>query len=630
MRNLKKIIAVVVTLVMLFAITSISASAATAPVFSLRGATEVNFLKEVDNEGDPAQYYELAVYLEDAGEQVDAIQGVITYEPEIFTYKDAVLGSALSSDLNSLNSVDNSIKVQYDESKAETGTIKFVGLSDKAGEWFVIRFRITREEKVGATFALKAYAANKESSASLEVNTKSIASTVVDEELINMEGGAILQKTYGLTNDKYILTGQEYNGEKKALNAVFVNPKTAITEYASWEMGMVEGHDITLTGGTADAVSGKLVMPEFKFFTEAHEGDKTLYYGLTSLFFYLEVPADTEVALKLNNNCYLKDGANQYKTANQKVPFYFMAEGADTWVSKKPTQKDEYNPDNLSTAGVDAAYYVKVPVGFKGVVRVDYENLMGKVNDVSIKDIVTCYSMSFFFAYTAGSTAEGATVKLSMPWLAEEYTEEYNPHAIATHVQADKPTQELTFDVKVDAQMLALKEAALNSEVVEVGTLFMYTKRLAYRELTLNMTDKTGLAKASYTITANDRNEGFESLEDFTVYLKNIRWDAMGVSVSARAYIKFKDGTVIYSRNYHNEFETNAGYARESVIGVALDAIVAGHYNTVLAAKYGYDVDNIKSIATTALSTHNLTSDNRILLLNFIADCYKAPEVVAE
>ncbi len=613
MRNLKKIIAVVVTLVMLFAITSISASAATAPVFSLRGATEVNFLKEVETEGDPAQYYELAVYLEDAGEQVGAIQGVITYEPEIFTYKDAVLGSALSSDLNS---VDNSIKVQYDESEAETGTIKFVGLSEKSGEWFVIRFRITGEEKVGATFALKAYAANKESSASLEVNTKSIASTIVDEELINMEGGAILQKTHGLSSEKHVVDGTLYEGNGTVVNATVAAPKAAIANKNLTTKIDTDGDSVketTVTIGALSASDRTLVglnapiyqfvrsdddrVSEWAFSYNAINYESSniqLNAGADSIFFYVELPeGDEEVYLGATFGMYNTADVMKNLAVTHNIPVYLMWEGENEWVEYRSVQADMYN--------------VPLPQGFKGLVRIDHSAL--KAVDFSLAR-VNLYLRSLDVNTTA---------YMSLPWLAYDFdAATCEAWYFASHEKASEPTQELTFDVKVDAQMLALKEATLKSEVVEVGTLFMYTKRLAYRELTLDMTDKTGLAKASRVL------EDDETLESFTVNLKNIRWDAMGVSVSARAYIKFKDGTVIYSRNYHNEFETNAGYARESVIGVALDAIDAGHYDTVLAAKYGYDVDNINSIATDALSTHKLTGDDRILLLNFIADCYEA------
>ncbi len=369
MRNFKKIIAVVVTLVMLFAIASISASAATAPVFSLRGATEVNFTKAAA-EGESAEYYELAVFLEDADHQVGAIDGVITYDPEVFTFKVAELGAALQV-LEDGNTVENSI---VDDGN---GTIKFVGLSEEVGVWFVLKFSVIAE-KEGVAFGLVARGANAEGTAALEVTTKATSATVTNEEMINMEGGAILQKT-----------------------------------------------------------------------------------------------------------------------------------------------------PNLET----------------------------------------------------------------------------------------EPAQELTFSVKVDPDAVAAAEVK-HGAATDVGVLFMYTKRLNYRELSLNMTDKTGLAQAEQPIEGD--------IADFTVNLANIKWNAMGVSVSARAYIKFTDGTVIYSKNFNNGFETNAGNARESVIGVAVDAVKAGHYDRDKAVSLGYDVANIQAIA----ELNTIVDQDRIDLLSFIADCYKKPETV--
>ena len=630
MRNLKKIIAVVVTLVMLFAITSISASAAAAPVFSLRGATEVNFLKEVETEGDPAQYYELAVYLEDADSQVGAIQGVITYDTEVFSYKAAELGSALKAD--DTNRVDNSIKVQYDESEAETGTIKFVGLSEKAGEWFIIKF-VIKGEKEGAAFGLVARGSNKEGSASLVVNTKSIASTIVDEELINMEGGAILQKTHGLSSEKHIIHGTGYKpeegAEKKVMNATLIRPKVDIVVGQNISSAFSKGANttytvvdstatafdypsvgLTFTSADETVTSGEV---KYNYFTSASATNR-IYANASHIMMYVETPADKVTTFYMQAAQISTDsGSTAYNgTYNGYDPLYCLAVGADEWKTIYPNWQDEYNRAYGATSSGNA-YRFALPAGFKGIICLDNSKFVGYTSHNFLR-------LQMLF----GNVAVGDTVVASIPWITHEFnTTDYEGWYVNTADKAEEPTQELTFDVKVDAEELALKEAALNSKVVEVGTLFMYTKRLAYRELTLDMTDKTGLAKASRVL------EDGETLESFTVNLKNIRWDAMGVSVSARAYIKFKDGTVIYSRNYHNEFETNAGYARESVIGVALDAIDAGHYDTVLAANYGYDVNSIQSIATTALSTHKLTGDDRILLLNFIADCYKAPEVVA-
>lgn len=367
MRNLKKIIAVVVTLVMLFAITSISASAAAAPVFSLFGKTETNLTVAAGAE-ENQEFYELTVYLEDAESQVGAIQGVITYDPTIFVYQAEAseLGAALD---DGYNTVENSLSCD------NNGTIKFVGVANEAGTWYVLRFTVVATGS--ASFGLVAEAANATGTAHLDVSAKALEdATITDEAMINMEGGAILQKT-----------------------------------------------------------------------------------------------------------------------------------------------------PNLET----------------------------------------------------------------------------------------EPAQELTFSVKVDPDAVAAAEVK-HGEATDVGVLFMYTKRLNYRELKIDMADKTGLVHASKAVAADD------AVESFVTKLNNIKWNGMGVSVSARAYIKFADGTVIYSKNFNNVYETNSGYARESVIGVAVDAVNAGEYDAAKADALGYDVDAIKAIVgQTAIS-----GQDRIDLLNFIADCYKA------
>ena len=614
MRNLKKIIAVVVTLVLIFSLASVSVSAATNLKFSLRGATQVGMLDDyLANVGDSKEYYELAVYLDESADgEVGAIQGVITYDTDAFTfeYEKSELGKALEADNAGLNTKENSLLEE------EKGTIKFVGLSNKAGVWYVLRFSIN-DAKTGAIFTLTARGSNAEGTASLTVTPDALSANIVDEtgEIINMEGGAILQKTHGLSSEKkHIINGADYEGDKKVMNATVVCPEFSIADMANAGFTPSSGSTVKLVKNKLnvfdvpgveiareqDAGNGQVQL----VYGAASKKNEGIYTGVNTIFLYVELPENTTADFALTVRFYDTVPHNEIKLANlYNDNIYLLENGTDSWKA--------YSGNGANTT---------LPAGFKGLIRVE-RSALG--NDLAW-DILDVHVIFRNFA-------EGNPIYVSLPWFTNEFnTTEYENWYVATLEQTKEPSQELTFDVKVDAEKLALKAATLGSEVVEVGTLFMYTKRLAYRELTLNMTDTKGLAKASYTITANDRNEGFKSLKDFTVNLKNIRWDAMGVSVSARAYIKFKDGTVIYSRNYHNEFETNAGYARESVIGVALDAISTGHYDTVLAAKYGYNVDNINSIATDALSTHKLIGDDRILLLNFIADCYKAPEVVAE
>ena len=580
MRNLKKIIAVVVTLVMLFALASVSASAATAPVFSLRGATEVS-LTEAAADGESAQYYELAVHLEDADKTVGAIEGVITYDPAVFTYKETALGAALKAD--AANTVENTVDA------TEAGKVKFVGLSTEAGVWFVLRFSIVDEGS--ADFALEAKAANRTGTAYLNVTVNGASTTIVDENMISMEGGAILKNTVGLPNPKNVLTGENYTGDKKGMDAKELTPKTAVTSMPVWNKGLLEGVEFTNSGEETQQINF------------SYRATESIYTGGTELLYYVEVPEGEKVEFELRANFseYITvDGKTQKYTFignNYDANFLLLKDGETEWKTLKANK-----------------YKLELEEGFKGLIRVPYKNLAytgsGPTAGISKPSSnASPYELHVYFS----NVTPGTTVLSSYPWIVAECTAEYDPYVVNVGAKSEysEPTQDLTFNVTIDSDLVAEAEAKYG-EVVEAGTLFMYTQRLAYRELSLDMADTTGLVKASKTFGAE------EEIVGFTANLRNIKWSAMGVSVSARSYIKFAGGTVIYSKNYNNEFETNAGYARESVIGVAVDIVKAGDYSAAKAAELGYNEDAIKTIANNT----SITGQDRKDLLNFIADCY--------
>lgn len=581
MRNLKKIIAVVVTLVMLFAVASVSVSAAAAPVFSLRGATEVS-LTEAAADGESAQYYELAVHLEDADKTVGAIEGVITYDPAVFTYKETALGAALKAD--AANTVENTVDA------TEAGKVKFVGLSTEAGVWFVLRFSIVAEGS--ADFALEAKAANRTGTAYLNVTVNGASTTIVDENMISMEGGAILKNTVGLPNPKNVLTGENYTGDKNGMDAKELTPKTAVTSMPVWNKGLLEGVEFTNSGEETQ---------EIKF---SYRATESIYTGGTELLYYVEVPEGEKVEFELRANFseYITvDGETQKYTFignNYDANFLLLKDGETEWKTLEANK-----------------YKLELEEGFKGIIRVPYKNLAytGSGPTAGIRkpsSNASPYELHVYFS----NVTPGTTVLSSYPWIVAECTAEYDPYVVNVGAKSEysEPTQDLTFNVVVDEDLVAAAEAQYG-EVVEMGTLLMYTKRLNYRELKIDMADKTGLVTASKAYAAD------EAVESFTVNLNNIKWSAMGVSVSARAYIEFANGTVIYSKNYSNEFETNAGNARESVIGVAVDAVKAGDFDAAKATDLGYDVAAIQAIANQT----SIAGQDRKDLLNFIADCYK-------
>ncbi len=172
MRNFKKVIAVVVTLVMLLGVMAIGASAA-EPTLSLVGREYTGLTK-----GNG--YYELQVVLADSAKAVGGIEGTIAYDETIFDYDSAVLGA----DFSAGNTVDNSIAV--DETN---GSIKFVGLATGDGVWFTLKFAVVAEGT--ATFDLTTKGANADGSAYLTVTAEDKTVEIVDAEVLNLEGATI-------------------------------------------------------------------------------------------------------------------------------------------------------------------------------------------------------------------------------------------------------------------------------------------------------------------------------------------------------------------------------------------------------------------------------------------------------
>lgn len=158
--------------------------------------------------------------------------------------------------------------------------------------------------------------------------------------------------------------------------------------------------------------------------------------------------------------------------------------------------------------------------------------------------------------------------------------------------------QDIKFNITVDNTLFPAEE-----KVVEVGVLMMFTRRLGYRELTLDLEDTTGLVKASKLT---------DTAAGFTANLNNMTVDALGVKISARAYIKCESGTVYYSNNYNMEFETNSGYASKSVIDVAREAALDCT---------GADETTVANIAT-ILGKDSIKGDDRTALLSYINEYY--------
>ena len=171
MRNLKKIIAVVVTLVMLIGVVGISASAADeAPTIVLSGRTQARV-------GDT---YELTVSL-NGKDTVGGVEGVIAYTGA--TYASVAFANT-----------ENSAKIRDNGD----GTINFVGLSsqtDADGKWFTLTFNLS-DEASEASFAITSCeGANVDGTGYVTVATESTALTTYPDGIIDMSGAWILLET---------------------------------------------------------------------------------------------------------------------------------------------------------------------------------------------------------------------------------------------------------------------------------------------------------------------------------------------------------------------------------------------------------------------------------------------------
>lgn len=176
MRNLKKIIAVVVTLVMLLSVAGIAASAEGEPVLALQGKATTGL---TNGQG----YYELAVHLTANNDQVGGIEGAITYDTAKFNY----VGAVLNANFVAAGNPTEAVTVACTD---DNGVVKFVGLNDNnsIGEWFVLQFEVVATGE--ATFAFEnVKGANTEGYVTVVANGDS--TVVVDDNVVGVEGAQI-------------------------------------------------------------------------------------------------------------------------------------------------------------------------------------------------------------------------------------------------------------------------------------------------------------------------------------------------------------------------------------------------------------------------------------------------------
>ena len=174
MRNFKKLIAVVVTLVMLLTVASIGVSANTAPTISLVGMPSTGATVE-------GTYYDVQVKLADTANAVGGIEGTITFDAPL-TLADVVLSDNF---VKAGNTKDNSVA-------ASGNSIKFVGLASGDGVWFTLKFTVAKSDDTSATVAFaNVKGAKADGSDYITVATNDLAVSVVNNDIVAVGGAAI-------------------------------------------------------------------------------------------------------------------------------------------------------------------------------------------------------------------------------------------------------------------------------------------------------------------------------------------------------------------------------------------------------------------------------------------------------
>ena len=174
MRNFKKLIAVVVTLVMLLTVASFGVSANTAPTISLVGMPSTGTTVE-------GTYYDVQVKLADTANAVGGIEGTITFDAPL-TLADVVLSDTFVA---AGNTEENSVAVSGN-------AIKFVGLATGDGVWFTLKFTVAKSDDTSATVAFaNVKGAKADGSDYVTVDTKDLAVSVVNNDIVAAGGAAI-------------------------------------------------------------------------------------------------------------------------------------------------------------------------------------------------------------------------------------------------------------------------------------------------------------------------------------------------------------------------------------------------------------------------------------------------------
>lgn len=235
MKSGKKVLAVLAVMLLLCQVIGVAAFAAEADPTSVTVSLTSDVKSATEN-----SVYEVALELSE--KNVGGVQGVVTYDTELFTFKNVSMTSTMAAvnhlagaDANGLTTAAEVIT--HDAAK---GQIKFVLLADAANadaEWVTFNFTAIEEatqDVTEASFVLSdVIVSNKAGTAAIaSVTTTDLKDVVVADTALKMEGASI--RTNGEYDLRYELTlPQSFIGSQNVTKiGVVLVPTTLVKDGA--------------------------------------------------------------------------------------------------------------------------------------------------------------------------------------------------------------------------------------------------------------------------------------------------------------------------------------------------------------------------------------------------------------
>ena len=222
----------------------------------------------------------------------------------------------------------------------------------------------------------------------------------------------------------------------KIMNATVLKPSADITVGGDNSVFRVTSGS---TVSVIDSLLGAFDYPSIKLTRGDTDGEVQLAYytignvdntkgkGATALMLYVELPEGKTATIASSLNFMKDDGTGgRYNTNSYNASFQLLAEGSDTWTTVKATN----------------SYNAALPAGFKGLVRYDYAQLGGP--DATSR----LFDAYFIFRNVAANTE----IKVSLPLLIEEYTDEYEDWYVFADGNTKSANHLLTNEVLVPSE----------------------------------------------------------------------------------------------------------------------------------------------------------------------------------